>query len=122
MFPRTPPCPREIEVKMRPRASAVEHVIGRKQSVQHALEDVMGRKASMVSVLSTGQERMRMKVNFYQWLAVRRWEGMEKKEMLEKKKRGGGWRIWARRLMGKTEGDEGKKKGITMLKDAVMCV
>jgi hypothetical protein len=82
----------------------------------------MQRKASIVSVLSMGQERMRMKVNFYQWLAIRRWEGMEKKEKHEKKRREDGWRMWARRLMGKTEGDERKKKGFMILKDAVVRV
>jgi hypothetical protein len=120
-----------MEVKMRRKVSAVEEVIGRKQSVQHTLEDITDRKASIASVLSMGQERMRMRINFYQWLAIRRWEGVEKKEMQDKKKKKkkknkarDGWRIWARRLMGKTKGDEGEgeKKDIMMLKDVLVCI
>ncbi|OAL06871.1 hypothetical protein IQ06DRAFT_209482, partial [Phaeosphaeriaceae sp. SRC1lsM3a] len=69
LFPRAPPCPREVEVKAR---QYVESDGDRKGSSQHALEEVMDRKASITSVLSMGQERIRMRSNFYQWLAVRR--------------------------------------------------
>jgi hypothetical protein len=109
MYPRTPPCPREMEVKRRPTASDVDEVIGHKQSIQHALEDIMDRKASIASVLTMRQQQMRMKTNFYQGLAVKRWEGMENKAKKY------GWKMWGKRLMGKKDGNKGKKKGFKML-------
>lgn len=68
--------------------------------MQHALEEVMGRKESIASALSMGQQRMRMRSNFYQWLAVKRWasEGMGEKKRA-------GWEAWRKKLTG-----GGKKK------------
>jgi len=40
------------------------------------------------------QQRMTMKINFYQWLAVRRWEGMDKD------KKNGWGRLRAKKLQG----------------------
>ncbi|KAL5117213.1 hypothetical protein ACEQ8H_004902 [Pleosporales sp. CAS-2024a] len=62
MFPRTAPWPRKVQVK----------------SEQAVEEDLMDRKASIARMLTMGQERMHIKIRFYQWLAVRPWEGMEK--------------------------------------------
>ncbi|KAH7402094.1 hypothetical protein DE146DRAFT_631362 [Phaeosphaeria sp. MPI-PUGE-AT-0046c] len=104
MVPPTPACPRAVEVKV---WQEVRSDGGRNGSVQHALEEAMVRKASMASVLSMGHERMRMRSSFYQWLAVRRWEGME-----GKKDRG--WKLWRKRLTGGA-----KKKGVKLLKVVV---
>jgi hypothetical protein len=46
-----------------------------------------------------------MKINFYQWLAVRRWEGMEKEEKKH------GWRMWGPKVLGKKKGNQGRAKG-----------
>jgi hypothetical protein len=116
MYPRTPPCPRQMEVKMRPKVLAVEAAISRRKSVHYALEDIMGRKASIARVFSMEQERMNMKINFYQWLAIRRWEGMEKKEKKH------GWRMWGSKLWGKKKGKKQKAKGFNTVKDVVGCV
>jgi hypothetical protein len=90
---------------MRPKVLAVEVAISQRKSVQHALEGTMARKAFIASVLSTEQERRNMKINFYQWLAVRRWEGMEKEEKKH------GWRMWGPKLLGKKKGNQGRAKG-----------
>ncbi|KAF2033738.1 hypothetical protein EK21DRAFT_85906 [Setomelanomma holmii] len=56
LFPRTPPCVPVI--KTRRRVSVVDAVMGRKESV--------------TSILTLGQETMKWKIEFFQWLAVRR--------------------------------------------------
>jgi hypothetical protein len=99
-----------MEVKMRPKVLAVEAAISRRKSVHHALEETMGRKASIASVLSMEQE------HFYQWLAISRWEGMEKK----KKKHG--WRMWGSKLWEKKKGKKQKAKGFNTVKDVAGCV
>jgi hypothetical protein len=71
------------------------------------------RKASIASVLTMGQERMNMKINFYQWLAIKRWEGMEEKEK-------SGWKLWRKNIMEKDSKEE-IRKVFRMLKDVVMC-
>jgi hypothetical protein len=62
MYPRTPPAPRQ--------KTSIQEAIGfgsgRKESVQHALEGLMDRKASIANVLSMDQQRITMKINFYQ--------------------------------------------------------
>jgi hypothetical protein len=116
LYPRTPPCPRQMEIKMRTKVLAVEATISRRQSVHHALGDIVGRKASITSVLSMDQELMRMKINFYQWLAIRRWEGMEKKEKKHS------LRMWGKKLLGKKKSNKGKTNGIKKVKDVFMCV
>jgi hypothetical protein len=105
MYPRTPPCPQHMEVKMRPKVLAVEAAISRRKSVHHALEGIIARKASIASVLFMERERMNMKINFYPWLTNRRWEGAEKKEKKH------GWGMWGSRLMRKKKGNKGKAKG-----------
>ncbi|KAH3915876.1 hypothetical protein HBI56_040790 [Parastagonospora nodorum] len=130
MYPRTPPAPRQMDVKTRQKSSIQEAIStspGRKESVQHALEELMDRKASIASVLSMGQQRMTMKINFYQWLAVRRWEGMEKDE----KSRWGRWRakkvqgFWKRMVGQKREHEEKQtpeRSRIKVLRDAEACL
>jgi hypothetical protein len=71
------------------------------------------RRASIASVLTMGQEQMRMKINFYQWLAIRRWEGMEEEK-------DGGWKLWRKRITEKNSA-EGIRKVFKMLKDVVRC-
>jgi hypothetical protein len=99
-----------MEIKLRQETPVV---VDREHLIQHALEDMRGRQASIVSVLTIGQERMRMKINFYQWLAVRRWEGMEKEK-------GSGWKTWRKGAMEKNR-DEGVRNVFEIVKDAVMC-
>jgi hypothetical protein len=99
----------------------------RKRSVQHAFNDIMDRKVCIASVLSMEQERMKMKTNFYQWLAVRRWEGMEGRK--DSKWHGLRAKI-LRSLWGKIIGKEEKPKEkhtskqsrIKLLKEAVVCI
>jgi hypothetical protein len=81
--------------------------------IQHVLEDMRERKASIASVLTMGQERMNMKINFYQWLAIKRWEGMEEKQK-------SGWKLWGKNIM-KKDSKEEIRKVFKMLKDVVMC-
>jgi hypothetical protein len=129
MWPRTPPCPQKVDVKTRRKISiqdASAPGAGQRESVQHVLEDIMDRKASIASVLTMGQERMTMKINFYQWLAVKRWEGMEKdgesrwKVMKGTKLQG----IW-KRMVGRKENEErriARQSRTKVVKDAVSCV
>ncbi|KAF1920211.1 hypothetical protein BDU57DRAFT_6471 [Ampelomyces quisqualis] len=107
MGPRTPPVP------ARKGSSAI----------QCALEGMMNRKASVVSVLSMGQERMKMRIEFFQWLAVRRWEGMEgEKKSRWKSWTTVGWKMWAKKVLGTEDSGEGGKKGLKVLRDAVICI
>lgn len=119
-----------MDVKTRRKTSiqeAINTTSGRKESAQHALEDLIDRKASIASVLSMGQQRMTMKVNFYQWLAVRRWEGMDK----DKESRWGRWRakklqgIWKMMVGQKTEHKEKQtpeRSRIKVLRDEEVCL
>jgi hypothetical protein len=129
MYPRTPPYPRQPDSKSYQQLTegVVVESAAQKRSVQHALNDFMGRKASIASVLSVEQERMHMKINFYQWLAVRRWESMEgRKEskwhgLRAKKLRS----LWSK-MIGKEENAEkrrmSKQSRFKLLKEAVVCI
>jgi hypothetical protein len=100
-------------VKLRQETLGVHVNHGQEHLIQHVLEDMKDRKASIASVLTMGQERMNMKINFYQWLAVKRWEGMEEQEK-------SGWRLWGKTIMEKDSKEE-IRKVFKMLKDVVKC-
>ena len=53
--------------------------------VQDTCEDVVRRKQSVVSVVTMREERLTMRINFFQWLAVRRWEMMARDDEREHK-------------------------------------
>jgi hypothetical protein len=94
-----------------------ELVAHRKMS---AVEAVMARKESVASALTAGQERLRWRSEFFQWLAVRRWEGMQERD--EKR---GLWKKVFRRWTGvieKANVEKGvRREGLVVLKGAVMC-
>jgi hypothetical protein len=87
MAPRTPPYP-----KGRRKASVLS----------------MGKKASVASM---GQERLEMRMKFFHWLAVKRWEKLGGDEEKERK----WWRQgirWMKRVKGESdEAVKGKKSG-----------
>jgi hypothetical protein len=102
-----------MEVKLQQGKLGAQRNLGQEHLIQHVLEDMRERKASIASVLTMGQERMNMKINFCQWLAIKRWEGMEEKEK-------SGWKLWGKNIMEKDSKEE-IRKVFKMLKDIVTC-
>ncbi|KAH7069452.1 hypothetical protein FB567DRAFT_224400 [Paraphoma chrysanthemicola] len=103
LFPRTPPCVPELASR---------------RSIS-AVDALMARKASIgTSVLTMGRERAQWRSEFFQWLAVRRWESLE--EMGEKERRWG-WTDKFGRWKNVVRSKKEKRERLTVLRGIVMC-
>ncbi|KAH7072680.1 hypothetical protein BKA63DRAFT_48519 [Paraphoma chrysanthemicola] len=103
LFPRTPPCvPDRVS---RRRISAVDALMARKASVA-------------TSVLTMGRERAQWRSEFFQWLAVRRWEILEE---MEEKGRKRGWKGMFGRWKCVVRSKKEKRERLTVLRGIVMC-
>jgi hypothetical protein len=95
-------------------------------SAYEMVQEDSARKCSVTNAMSSAQEKLAMKTNFFQFITLRKWENMESE--VEGNNVGvmrllGGWK----KLLDQNKGQKGKvallkQKSFKVLRNAVQCV